>query len=57
MATKSFYEMMVIDTDEKLDNLVRAFRDAEKRGPYIPTTDVFKELEEGEKLIRSLRLE
>ncbi|MDR1405389.1 MAG: hypothetical protein LBJ20_07495 [Candidatus Methanoplasma sp.] len=40
MATKSFYEMMVIDTDEKLDNMVQAFRDAEERGPYTSTVDV-----------------
>jgi len=57
MATKSFYEMMVIDTDEKLENLVRAFRDAEERGPYTSTANIDAALEEGEKLIGSLRFE
>jgi hypothetical protein len=56
MATRSFHEMMVIDTDEKLQNLILAFEDAEKRGPYVPTTNVFKELEENRKKIKDLRI-
>lgn len=57
MATRSFYKMMVIDTDEKLDNLIQAFKNADERGPYVPTTNVFKELEESKELIRSLDFE
>ncbi|MDR0524217.1 MAG: hypothetical protein LBG62_07365 [Candidatus Methanoplasma sp.] len=55
MATRSFHEMMVIDTDEKLQNLILAFEDRKKRGPYVPTTNVFKELEESEKKIKDIR--
>ena len=36
MATKSFYETMVIDTPEAAANLAKAFEDYEKNGPYIP---------------------
>jgi len=53
MPIESFHEMLVIDTPEAVENLVAAFRAAEKRGPYVPECDFFKELEEGEKdLIR-----
>ena len=36
MATKSFYEDMVIDTPEAAANLAKAIEDYEKNGPYIP---------------------
>lgn len=36
MATKSFYETMVIDTPEAAANLAKAFEDYEKYGPYMP---------------------
>lgn len=36
MATKSFYETMVIDTPEAAANLAEAIEDYEKYGPYIP---------------------
>ena len=36
MATKSFYETMVIDTQEAGANLARAIEDYEKCGPYVP---------------------
>jgi len=36
MATKSFYETMVIDTPEAAANLAKAIEDYEKYGPYIP---------------------
>jgi len=49
MPIESFYEMLVIDTPEAAENLVKAFRIAEKRGPYVPECDVMKELEEGQK--------
>ncbi|MCL2317508.1 MAG: hypothetical protein FWC44_00420 [Methanomassiliicoccaceae archaeon] len=54
MPIESFYEMMVIDTKEAAENLVKAFRAAEKRGPYVPDSDFFKMLEEGEKDIPEL---
>jgi len=36
MATKSFYETMVIDTPEAGANLAKAIEHYEKYGPYIP---------------------
>ena len=36
MATKSFYETMVIDTPEAGANLAKAIEDYEKYGPYVP---------------------
>ena len=36
MATKSFYETMVIDTPEAAANVTKAIDDYEKYGPYIP---------------------
>jgi len=45
----------VIDTQEAADNLVAAFRAAEKRGPYVPSCDILKVLEEGEKDIPELK--
>jgi len=51
MATQSFYEMLEIDTPEKAERLVAAFRAAELRGPYVPKHDVERELEEGRKKI------
>ena len=36
MATKSFYETMVIDTPEAAANLAEAIEDFEKNGPYVP---------------------
>jgi len=55
MPIESFYEMMVIDTQEAADNLVAAFRAAEKRGPYVPSCDILKVLEEGRKDIPELK--
>ena len=49
MPIESFHEMLVIDTPEAAENLVAAFRAAEKRGPYVPTCDIMKLLEEGDK--------
>jgi len=49
MSEQSFYEMMVIDTPEKAENLAKAFKDREERGPYVPTMDVDAMLEEGRK--------
>jgi hypothetical protein len=55
MATQSFYEMMEIDTEEKVERLIEAFRKAEERGPYKSSTNVLKDLEDGKKLIGSMR--
>jgi hypothetical protein len=55
MPIESFYEMMEIDTDEKVENLIKAFEAAERRGPYVPKYDIIKELEEGERNIPNLR--
>ena len=52
MATQSFYEMMEIDTPEKARRLAEAFRIADERGPIdTGDSDIFKDLEEGEKWI------
>jgi len=36
MATKSFYETMVIDTPEAAANLAGAIKDFERNGSYVP---------------------
>jgi len=55
MATSSFEEMLVIDTPEVAERLLEAFREAEKRGPYVPKCGNFwKMLEEGEKHIMDI---
>ena len=55
MPIESFYEMMVIDTKEAAENLVKAFEAAEKRGPFVPEYDIMKVLEEGRKDIPELK--
>jgi len=57
MATQSFHEIMEIDTPEKAKRLVKAFRDAEERGPCEPPIDIRAELEEGRKYIGSMHFE
>jgi len=57
MATSSFEEMLVIDTPEVAERLLKAFENAEKRGPYVPTCNFRKMLEEGEKHIKDLVIE
>jgi len=51
MPIESFYEMLVIDTPEKAQRLVEAFRAAEKRGPYVPSCDIMKKLEEDKRAL------
>ena len=54
MATKSFYETMIVDTPEAGANLSKAIEDCERNGPYVPariqgTTDdpeVFRRIRE-----------
>jgi len=52
MSEQSFYEMMVIDTPEKAENLAKAFKDREERGPYVPNPEVLAMREEGKKWLR-----
>lgn len=54
MPIESFYEMMEIDTPDKARRLVEAFRAAERRGPYVPTCDIMKELEEGRRIMKEI---
>ena len=44
--------MMEIDTQEKADRLVEAYRAAEKRGPMVNDSNVFEQLEEGRKFLK-----
>ena len=54
MATKSFDEMMVIDTPEKAAALNAAYWDAEKRGPHKTEGPSFSELvKRGEEFLES----
>jgi len=57
MATSSFEEMLVIDTPEVAERLLKAFENAEKRGPYVPTCNFRKMLDESEKYIKDLVIE
>ena len=53
MATQSFYEMMVVETQEQVDKLVEAFRIADERGPLEVESDIFEQLERGRDYLRS----
>jgi len=54
MATKSFDEMMTIDTPEAARNLIAAYYEAEKRGPLkLPDIDMDAVLKEGEEFFRN----
>jgi len=53
MATKSFDEMLVIDTPEAAANLVAAFREAMERGPIkIEGPSIDELLEQGREFLR-----
>ena len=54
MATISFEEMLVIETDEQIKALEEALEEAERRGPYVPTCDILKVLDESKKRIKDL---
>jgi len=52
MATKSFYENLVIETEEQAEILLRLFEEADSRPPrkrLSPTTDEL--VEEGNRLV------
>ena len=54
MATKSFDEMMTINTPEAARNLIAAYYEAEKRGPLkLPDIDMDAVLKEGEEFFRN----
>ena len=46
MATKSFFEDMVIDTEEAADRLIAAFDEADSGAHGIDTTDAHKPIED-----------
>ena len=46
MATKSFFQDMVIDTEEAADRLIAAFDEADSGAPGIDTTDAHKPIED-----------
>ena len=53
MATSSFYENLVIETEEQMEALLRAFEEADKRGPepmLVPSTAEL--IEEGDRWVR-----
>lgn len=51
MATQSFYEIMEIDTKDKVRNLEEAFRMAKERGPVDYGNSVFEELDKNARLL------
>ena len=53
MATKSFYENLVIETEEQCQALLRAFEEADRRPPDEPMVPSISErLERGKRLLR-----
>jgi hypothetical protein len=52
MATKSFFEDMVIDTDEAADRLIAAFDEADSGAPGIDTSKAHKPVRAPEALRR-----
>ncbi|MDR1690728.1 MAG: hypothetical protein LBR42_02635 [Candidatus Methanoplasma sp.] len=54
MAEESFYDDWRITTKEEVEILLKAFEDADKRGPR-KRMDVRKMIEEGERLLREGR--
>jgi len=51
MATKSFYENLVIETEEQLQILLKAFEDAENRVEIRPSPNSDELIRRGEKLL------
>jgi len=53
MATKSFYESLIIDTEEKCQILLKAFEEADNRPPEEPMVPSISErIERGKRLLR-----
>jgi len=55
MATKSFFEDMVIDTEEAADRLWSAFEEADSGAPGIDISDAHKPLEDDAEIRRLLK--
>jgi len=52
MATQSFYENMVIDSEEKVQALLKAFDEADKRPyPHHLVKEALEALERGNRLV------
>ncbi|MDR1690417.1 MAG: hypothetical protein LBR42_01060 [Candidatus Methanoplasma sp.] len=47
--------MLEIDTPEKLEKLIEAFKAADKRGPLTTDVNLFEELEKGREHMRRHR--
>lgn len=58
MATQSFYQDIVLKTQEEVDRLVEAFDEADRRGPIDTSNAVHpvSDPEEAVKLFRSIKL-
>ena len=54
MATKSFFEDMVIDTDDAADRLIAASDEADSGAPGINTSDTHRVVTDPEELGRIL---
>mgnify|MGYP006916297497 FL=1 len=54
MATKSFFEDMVIDTEEAADRLIEAFDEADSGVPGIDTANAHRVVTDPEELRRIL---
>ena len=51
MATQSFYQDIVLRTKEEVDRLVRAFDEADRRGP-IDTSNAVQPISDSEESVR-----
>lgn len=58
MATQSFYQDIVLKTQEEVDRLVEAFDEADRRGPIDTSNAVhpIDDPDEAVKLLRSVKL-
>ena len=54
MATKSFFQDMIIETEEEADRLIAAFDEADSGAPGIDTTNAHKIIRDPEELERLL---
>ncbi|MDR3282578.1 MAG: hypothetical protein LBS92_03080 [Candidatus Methanoplasma sp.] len=57
MATESFYEMLMIDTPEKMRQMELAYAIYKERGPWKRNPEIAKKLEEDEEYFRNLKHE
>ena len=54
MATQSFYQDIVLTTQEEVDRLVEAFEEADRRGP-IDTSNAVSPITDPEEAVRLIR--